>query len=419
MRICPIARGKAGDRSSLSSNSSNGSHSEYEVWRRWEDCLWFQETMELEYGRMARDKRQRLLAGKGVKKNGMYIQDQASSFDSLPPGPDPNSVAQDIHEFIPKLTKKGTLFRASQATIDQRHKELKALVDSLFTEDVPMLIQELRSQRIVTDFFGYWRRDHDLARKNEPSRTAAGKQPRSSVSSSVFSLYFSSSSTNLAADLPPSPSIQTIGHLRPPRSPRALASTVASTSSLNSTSQSTSESTTTINHPYRGAQSPASSVSSSNSSGESKNSPKKSPVPLIVSEDVAIGFGHNPQLDSSVRNYHFNNDRVATGLEPLPEDRELPTKLDQSITAALRMRRKTSAGEQTNRNGQIFPTPPQSPVSYNISDLPFSEDAPSTFTRKAVPASYPYSRFTYLSIYLQITQYASRGKRHRLWQRPY
>ncbi|KAJ3720708.1 hypothetical protein C8R42DRAFT_722394 [Lentinula raphanica] len=60
---------------------------------------------------------QRLLAGKGVKKDGFYLQDRASSWESLPPGPEPNSVAQDIRDNVPKLTKKGTLFRASQSLV--------------------------------------------------------------------------------------------------------------------------------------------------------------------------------------------------------------------------------------------------------------------------------------------------------------
>jgi hypothetical protein len=158
MRICPI-------RASGSSIASHSTVSEYEVWRRWEDCLMFQETLETEYSRMARSKKQRLVAGKGVKKNGIYIHDDAASFVSLPPGPDPNSVSLDIHAYLPKLTKKGTLWRASQATIDQRHRELSALIQGLFSPGAPALIHELRQYRIITDFFGFWRRDQDLLRK--------------------------------------------------------------------------------------------------------------------------------------------------------------------------------------------------------------------------------------------------------------
>jgi len=191
MRICPYGEDNH-------SSSSGGSHSEYEIWRRWEDCLWFQDCFELEYARMSRSKRKRLIAGKGVKKNGIYIQrDQAASFASLPPGPDPNSVAKNIHDYVPMLTKKGTLFRASQATIDQRYHELQACINGLFKDDVPMLIQELRESRRVTDFFGYWRRDFDLALKQQKGRNPE-KQPRNSISSSVFSTYFSASNPNLS-----------------------------------------------------------------------------------------------------------------------------------------------------------------------------------------------------------------------------
>ncbi|KAK7033265.1 hypothetical protein R3P38DRAFT_2921715 [Favolaschia claudopus] len=144
MRICPIVRG---DRSSVSSRSSN---SEYEILRRWEDCLIFQDTLEREYARLATSKRQRLKAGKGVRKNGVYLHsDRASSWDSLPPGPEPDSVAQDLHDLIPRLTKKGTMFRASQATTDQRQAEMSAFVEALWRDDVPTLLEEFRRDRTL------------------------------------------------------------------------------------------------------------------------------------------------------------------------------------------------------------------------------------------------------------------------------
>ncbi|KAJ6531965.1 hypothetical protein B0H19DRAFT_1273140 [Mycena capillaripes] len=185
MRVCPVARG---DRSSV---SSKGSNTEYEILRRWEDCLIFQDTLEREYSRLAVSKRQRLLAGKGVRKNGVYLHsDRASSWESLPPGPEPDSVAQSIHDLVPRLTKKGTMFRASQATTDQRQAELTAFIAALFKEDVPTLLEDFRRERIVTDFFGFWRRDQDIQKTSNKSPT----KPRSSVSSSVFSTYFSAAS---------------------------------------------------------------------------------------------------------------------------------------------------------------------------------------------------------------------------------
>ncbi|KAF7316683.1 hypothetical protein HMN09_00401200 [Mycena chlorophos] len=190
MRICPITRG---DRSSV---SSRGSNTEYEILRRWEDCLIFQDSLEREYRRLATSKRKRLVAGKGVRKNGVYLHsDRASSWESLPPGPEPDSVAQNIHDLIPRLTKKGTVFRASQATIDQRQAELTAMMAALWQDNVPTLLEDFRRERIVSDFFGFWRRDQDIEKKNAVSKSPSSspKAPRSSVSSSVFSSYFSSS----------------------------------------------------------------------------------------------------------------------------------------------------------------------------------------------------------------------------------
>ena len=124
MRITPIFGG--GDRRSIiSRNSDNSSGSsgsvsasitfslatrdttttslntEYEIWRRWEDCLYFQDLLESEYDQMSREKRARLQAGKGVKKNGLYEHEdptrrlrRAASFESLPPGPDTNMIAK-------------------------------------------------------------------------------------------------------------------------------------------------------------------------------------------------------------------------------------------------------------------------------------------------------------------------------------
>ena len=161
---------------------------------------------------MARTKRHRLAQGKGVKKNGVYLHsDQAASFDSLPPGPEASSIAKDVHEIIPRLTKKGTLFKASQATIEQRHREFSAMINALFQEDVPSLVRELRENRIIRDFFGYWRRDKDHDRKVSEI-AGANRTTRVSVSSSAFSMYFSTSNISLQlpgafSDIPPSPAI--------------------------------------------------------------------------------------------------------------------------------------------------------------------------------------------------------------------
>jgi hypothetical protein len=58
----------------VASIPSRGSSIEYDIWRRWEDCLWLQEALEQEYSRAAREKKVRLQQGKGVKAfNGMIL----------------------------------------------------------------------------------------------------------------------------------------------------------------------------------------------------------------------------------------------------------------------------------------------------------------------------------------------------------
>ena len=189
-------------------SGSSSSMSEYEIWRRWEDCLHFQDTLETLYTQMAREKRARLLAHKGVKKDGVYTHEdplrrhhRAASFESLPPGPDPHMIAKDLHDLLPKLTKKGTLFRASAATVEQRQQEFTALIEALWRSDdeVPVLIQELRQMRIVRDFFGFWRRDKDrldkeMSLKGRPGSAGSSRAPSS------FGMYFSAS--NLSLQLP-------------------------------------------------------------------------------------------------------------------------------------------------------------------------------------------------------------------------
>lgn len=332
MRISPVTRG---DRSSVSSRDS---YSEYEVWRRWEDCLWFQSTLELEYQRMARDKRQRLLRGKGVKKNGFYKQDRASSFESLPPGPDPSSVARDIHKYIPVLTKKATVFRASQATIDQRAVELKALVEALFQPDVPALVDELRTSRTVTDFFGYWRRDYDLAEK-QVTRTT---KPRGSISSSVFSLYFSASSPNVIGP-------QNLAVERPPstlRAPRIVIST--NSRHRKASTDSSDHSPSRTNRPR--ASSTASSDFSSTHSDQSLDSPVITSAPVIADDTPIISFDHNPLRRSDPHIY----DRSPSNLAALPEEREICLKTDlPRITENISSERRKGV-----RNGRIFLSPP-------------------------------------------------------------
>ncbi|GJJ08361.1 hypothetical protein Clacol_002575 [Clathrus columnatus] len=166
VRVCPVSR-LVSDTRSVSSRASN--HTEYEIWRRWEDCLDFQTTLETEYEQLSRRK-VRVLKRGGKKHDGESIYSQsngAASFDSLPEGPDPREVVLNVHELIPLLNKKGTLFRPSRATIEQRGAEFAAMMHGLFNPDpdAPVLLRELRNSQTVRDFFGFWRRDKDTAEK--------------------------------------------------------------------------------------------------------------------------------------------------------------------------------------------------------------------------------------------------------------
>jgi hypothetical protein len=306
--------------------------------------------MELEYLRMSRAKRKRLMAGKGVKKNGVYIHsDKASSWDSLPPGPDPNSVATNIHDYVPSLSKKGTFFRASQATVDQRYRELQACIDGLFQEDVPTLIKELRESRKVTDFFGYWRRDFDRAMKDQKNKNR-DKQPRNSISSSVFSTYFSASNSSLpqsssaSSIIPASPSYSSASPLsissrtRPSRGPTLSIPKYPASSptnhSLSSPSQGSSDDEV---YSRRGSDG---STTSTRGPPSPPGSSHGSPSPYIVTHDQPIVFGHNPEYSMA---YSTNS-----GLQPLPEDEEL-------ISPLTKVRgHKDASVNPGSRNGQLF-----------------------------------------------------------------
>ena len=360
MRVCPVS---SGDRYTISS----GANIEYDIWRRWEDCLWFQESLELEYKRAAREKKIRLAQGKGVKSyNGMYKQDMASSWESLPPGPDPNSVSQDLHSHLPKLTKKGTFFRAGQATIETRQKELRTLVETLFSDNMPALIQEIRESSLVRDFFGLWRRDYDVMEK-EP------KGVRNSLTGSIFSSYFSQSSPSLSISpetkprsLPNSPIKKSSSRHRSSRDrPRSTGSgeteitEVSRYSSSHSSRRHSGEtletrSTSTYRPRQRALSATSSDSSSSAHSDSSDNASTSSTAPAIV-EDVPYLFGHNPQLA---------NERPSSVLEVLPEEREMLAKSPEKYldTPPRRKQQRPSTASsaldrKANRSWQVLGTP--------------------------------------------------------------
>lgn len=343
LRVSPIKD----DGASISTRNS-GSRG-YVIWRRWEDCLQFQETLEVAYSRMAREKRNRLAAGKGIKKNGIYIHgDQAASFESLPPGPDPHSVAQDIHQYIPKLTKKATIFRASQATIQQRQSEFKAMISAFFDEDIPALIRELRETRTFTDFFGYWRRDYDLARRQ-------GKDPDSMTIGSV-SVYFSASSPSLP-DFFHSPSKKA----SPQKSARR--SSIVSESSSSGSSVNVPALRRTVAHAQSSESIPWSNSSSNNSptSPSLPSTPTSPPRHLsstsrqtvVAAQDVPIRFGHMPEA--------VVPERPTSLLESLPEDRELSSgPVGKSGEQSSRPRRRAESTTGAHRNARIYGSLPLS-----------------------------------------------------------
>lgn len=372
MHIAPLI---SGDRASV---SSRGSSIEYDIWRRWEDCLFFQEALEQEYSRAAREKKVRLQQGKGVKAfNGMYKQDMASSWESLPPGPDPKSVVQDVHGHLPRLTKRGTLFRASQATIEQRQREIQTLIETLFSDDMPALIQEIRASTVVTDFFGLWRRDYD-------SLDHSPKAARSSVTSSLFSSYFSESTPSLSGrssisperppkSLPNSPvkkpsSTRSSSESRPRSSSGSARSSSASSrstsastdvsevtrypasskrTSTSSGGSGASDCTAVTYRPRRRALSVASSDSSSttHSDGSSDSGSTGSTDPAIV-DDAPYVFGHNPTRP---------NERPSSVLEVLPEEREMLSKSSEGFLAVpiVRRPRASTMERKANRSCQI------------------------------------------------------------------
>lgn len=188
---------------------------EYDIWRRWEDWIGLQESLAVEYDQRARQKRHDLQAGKGLMnaKDGFYKNaDSASSWESLPFGPDPKSVAKDFFKLVPMMPTRG-VFRITQAVLDTRIASLKAFIEALFGEDQPTLIQDMRGDRMVTDFFGVWRRDLDLQRKeakrvSNEFRGSPGKSPRSSrssMASSLFGTYFANATAPSIDSQPTSP----------------------------------------------------------------------------------------------------------------------------------------------------------------------------------------------------------------------
>ncbi|CAE6353888.1 unnamed protein product [Rhizoctonia solani] len=146
----------------------------YEIHRKWEDCLDLQRVLEKEYAALAKARK-----SKGGKKGpSVYGNPQrAASFDSLPIGPDPKSIPNDVHAFVPRLAAKSSLFRGASgsALVQQRSEEFNEFISALFAPGVPALIDQARQAQAVREWFGFWRRDRDAMRRRDSER--AGLAP--------------------------------------------------------------------------------------------------------------------------------------------------------------------------------------------------------------------------------------------------
>ncbi|KAH0833332.1 hypothetical protein J3R83DRAFT_12400 [Lanmaoa asiatica] len=347
---------------------SIASINEYDIWRKWDDCLWFQDTLEMEYSRAAREKRNRLAAGKGVKKNGVYIHsDQAASWESLPFGPNPDDIARDIHGYIPKLSKKGTFFRASQEVVDHRYEELQMMMQALLQDDLPTLVKEIKATSTFTDFFAVWRRDIDLLQK----AVCAKKQPtagrlRPSISTSILSAFPIS---------PSSPSSLSVKSLSPTKGKAPERAQIPSRTTTHSDSSSSEDS---VNPPRQSRsmdqeQDILSMRSRASSSGSHSSSslpstpvkilqqlPPTSRQPVIASQELPIRFGHNPHV--------LGGERGSSVLESLPEDRELPSPTKSDLDAVGSRKRSGSTASRVNRNARVYAPPTfNSPQSFEPS----------------------------------------------------
>ncbi|KAK7032305.1 hypothetical protein VNI00_013264 [Paramarasmius palmivorus] len=302
MRISPALKG---DRSSIGSGGSNRSFNEpYEIWRRWEDCLWFQEAIEVEYGRVSKG------------KEAASDQRQRREEERLLTCKIRHHLGNLCHQVLiqtqwPKTST--TSFPVSQGRAPYSR------------DDVPALLEELRSDRIVTDFFGYWRRDYDLEQK----RQGRLKKYRSSMASSILSFY---SGPDPDDD---SRSFTTTSSPVSESFPRSSMSSISSSDSPSRTERSRSR-------PLSG-----SSDSSSGSSPSSGGSITGLSIAPSIAEEVPIVFGHNPRV------------RSAQSMQSLPEDVDtVPLSPGAESFVVRRVKKRSSRETLYRRSARIFSTPP-------------------------------------------------------------
>ena len=197
-----------------SPKSSDRDFREFTIWRKWEDCLDLQKTVEREFSYFSSQRRRQQLVALNAPPGStgparpssptgpgsqFYLQNaqRAASFDSLPSGPEPLSMALDVHSLLPKLSKKTALFgRANQQLLTQRAEDFKTFIEALFGIQTPVM-EDVRQSRDIRDWFGYWKRDKEGAKKASGQQTLESLQAPPSPASSV------SSPANFRGDLPP------------------------------------------------------------------------------------------------------------------------------------------------------------------------------------------------------------------------
>ena len=155
---------------------SNASVIKYEIWRTWDQCLIFQDALETYYTELAREKRAAFQAMqrrhersmKALNKRhskaevgGLYStrMERTASFASLPTGADPRMVVMDVHQFVPKLTLKGSVFKTSAADVQKQADELVPFVEALWgpnvdDEDLPALLRQTKEEMVGFFMFG-------------------------------------------------------------------------------------------------------------------------------------------------------------------------------------------------------------------------------------------------------------------------
>lgn len=388
--ICPVIRSKR----SSDSRSTSSSDSGYEIWRRWEDCLDFQETLEHEYSKMSRQKVKVLK--RGAKKQSddrdcpYNLHQAAASFDSLPEGPDPREVVIDVHELIPPLTRKGTLFRASRSTLKQRADEFSAMIRALFnsSEDAPVLLQELRNCSPVRDFFGFWRRDKELVKKSgkDVSRSLHPNHSMSSLSTS-----FSLSTT------PSSPASSAFP--RTPISPVSLRHSMFTQLPQRGTTECSQDMTTPGSHPPASAppasrrfepDSPDTSQFSVSSYRVSQAGTDLSPGSMLFTDELLLQDDPNPDAQSIVRRRPLTHVSAPRSAPPYGSQMHhqvpRPSNIDASYPASEEVLPRPQPRPRSNsnaapeyRNARIFFSTPNSPAEF-VEHLPSEQIGPSHLT---------------------------------------